>query len=273
MMTGKLFEDLVSLVETLRGENGCPWDREQTHSSLLPYFLEEAYEVVETVDQEDWETLSEELGDILLHVVFQTRIAEEEHHFKLDKVIRSINEKLVRRHPHVFGDKKAEGPKRARMRWETAKQKEKGRESRLDGVPKILPALVRSQRLQEKASYVGFDWERKDQVWQKVLEELEELKEAQSEGKGAAEEEMGDLLFALVNLCRFLNISAESALRKSSEKFFNRFKLVEKELKKKRKSVEDATLQEMEEIWNSLKKQEPRSKDQEPPHGRKLPSG
>lgn len=257
-MTGNLFENLVTIVETLRGENGCPWDREQTHDSLLPYFLEEAHEVVETVDKEDWETLSEELGDILLHVVFQTKIAEEAGEFKLEEVIQSINEKLVRRHPHVFGDKHAEGPDHARWSWEEAKHKEKGRESRLDGVPKTLPALIRAQRLQQKASYAGFDWEERDEVWKKVSEEFDELKRAESGGKKKAiEEEVGDLLFALVNLCRFLNLSAEDSLRRANEKFSDRFRSVEKALKIDGKTMEEATLEEMDEIWNSLKNQDP----------------
>ena len=264
-MNGKLFEKLTSIVETLRGEQGCVWDREQTHASLLPYFLEEAYEVIETVDKEEWGTLSEELGDILLHIVFQTSIAEEAGEFTLEEVIRSINKKLIRRHPHVFGDQKAEEPFCARQNWEAAKQKEKGRESRLDGVPVTLPALVRAQRLQEKAAYAGFDWKKTDQVWQKVYEELDELKLAESGGqRDIMEEEVGDLFFALVNLCRFLNISAEDSLRKANKKFIRRFQAVEEELKKRGKSVDETTLQEMEEIWNQIKNQEPGTKSQEP---------
>jgi len=253
-MNGKLFEELITIVETLRGEHGCAWDREQTHASLLPYFLEEAYEVIETVDKKDWNTLSEELGDMLLHVVFQTKIAEEANEFKFEEVIRSINEKLIRRHPHVFSNKKAEGSFCAKQNWEAAKQKEKGRESRLDGVPLTLPALIRAQRLQEKAAFVGFDWEEMDQVWQKVHEELGELKHAESSGtKETVEEEVGDLFFALVNLCRFLNISAEDSLRKANKKFCSRFQSVEKELKKQGKSVDEVTLKEMDEIWNAIK--------------------
>lgn len=259
-MTGKLFEELVSIVETLRGQNGCPWDREQTHASLLPYFLEEAYEVVETVDRGDWETLNEELGDILLHVVFQTKIAEEASEFKLDKVIQSINEKLIRRHPHVFDKESAHDALDARHNWEAAKQKEKDRQSRLDGVPKALPALIRAQRLQEKASYAGFDWEETEQVWQKVHEELEELRTAESSGeKQWVDCEAGDLFFALVNLCRFMDISAEDALRKANEKFTQRFRRVEEELQARGQSVDDASLQEMDEIWNRIKKQERQS--------------
>lgn len=255
MSENRGFNKLVTIVEKLRGEDGCPWDKEQTHASLLPFFLEEAYEVIETVDQEDWQTLAEELGDILLHVVFQANIAEQNGEFALEEVISTINEKLVRRHPHVFGEKKADGAFHAKQNWEAAKQAEKGRESRLDGVPKILPALIRAQRLQQKAAYVGFDWEEADQVWQKVHEEMEELKSAESEGiKRHVEEEVGDLFFALVNLCRFFDLPAEDALRKANEKFTRRFQLVEKELKRQKKSIDDATLEEMEEIWERVKK-------------------
>jgi len=251
---GRLFEKLISIVTRLRGLNGCPWDRKQTHASLLPYFLEETYEVIETVDQEDWKTLSEELGDILLHAVFQTNIAEENGEFTLEETLRGINEKLVRRHSHVFGEKNAKEPLPAKMNWEAEKQKEKDRKSRLDGVPKTLPALVRAQRLQEKASYAGFDWEEIHQVWQKVYEELKELKGAEKRGiKKQVEEEIGDLFFAIVNLCRFLNISAEDALRKANLKFTNRFQRVEKDLCNRGISLEEATLEEMDKIWNQAK--------------------
>ncbi len=255
MTKDKGFDELVTIVGKLRGENGCPWDKEQTHASLLPFFLEEAYEVIETVDQEDWQTLAEELGDILLHVVFQANIAEQNGEFVLEEVIDTINEKLVRRHPHVFGDKKAGGAFHAKQNWEAAKQEEKGRESRLDGVPKTLPALVRAQRLQQKAAYVGFDWEEVDQVWQKVHEEMDELKSAESQGiRKEIEEEAGDLFFAIVNLCRFFDIPAEDALRKANKKFTRRFQLVEKELKNQGKKIEEATLEEMDEIWERVKK-------------------
>ncbi|MDP6457478.1 MAG: nucleoside triphosphate pyrophosphohydrolase [Candidatus Marinimicrobia bacterium] len=255
MSKNKEFDELVTIVEKLRGEDGCPWDKEQTHASLLPFFLEEAYEVIETVDQKDWHTLAEELGDILLHVVFQANIAEQNDEFTLQRVISGINEKLVNRHPHVFGDKEADGAFNAKQNWEAAKQEEKGRESRLDGVPVTLPALIRAQRLQQKAAYVGFDWEETDQVWNKVHEEMEELKNAESAGAiKHMEEEVGDLFFALVNLCRFLDISAEDALRKGNQKFTKRFQAVEKELRRRGKKLEETDLTEMDKIWNSQKK-------------------
>ncbi|HIC73916.1 MAG TPA: nucleoside triphosphate pyrophosphohydrolase [Candidatus Marinimicrobia bacterium] len=254
MNNGERFEKLVRIVKTLRSDDGCPWDREQTHDSLLPYFLEEAYEVMEAVDSENWGALSEELGDMLLHVLFQADIAEQDSEFKLEKVIDQVSKKLVRRHPHVFGDKKADGPFHAKQNWEAAKQAEKNRESRLDGVPVTLPALVRAQRLQEKAAYVGFDWKETDQVWNKVHEELEELKDAESTGvRKHIEEEVGDLFFALVNLCRFLNVSAEDALRKGNQKFTRRFQAVKKELKQRGTNLEETSLTEMDEIWNSQK--------------------
>ena len=254
MNNGERFEKLVRIVKTLRSDDGCPWDQEQTHDSLLPYFLEEAYEVMEAVDSENWGALSEELGDMLLHVLFQADIAEQDSEFKLEKVIDQVSKKLVRRHPHVFGDKKADGPFHAKQNWEAAKQAEKNRESRLDGVPVTLPALVRAQRLQEKAAYVGFDWKETDQVWNKVHEELEELKDAESTGvRKHIEEEVGDLFFALVNLCRFLNVSAEDALRKGNQKFTRRFQAVEKELKQRGTNLEETSLTEMDEIWNSQK--------------------
>ncbi|MFQ6607883.1 MAG: nucleoside triphosphate pyrophosphohydrolase [Fidelibacterota bacterium] len=251
---GEQFNELVKIVSRLRGPDGCPWDKEQTHASLLPFFLEEAYEVIETVDQEDWKTLSEELGDILLHAVFQAKIGEENNEFTLEDVLKGINEKLIRRHPHVFGDKHANSAFHAKQNWEAAKQKEKGRESRLDGVPKTLPALIRAQRLQQKAAYVGFDWEEIEPVWNKIHEEIDELKEAHTSGnKKHITEEIGDLFFALVNLCRFLEIPAEDALRNTNEKFIYRFRLVEKKLQQRGSSVDEASLEEMDEIWETIK--------------------
>ena len=254
--TEKSFTKLLDIVRQLRGPEGCPWDKEQTHESLLPYFLEEVYEVIEGVESGDINSLKEELGDILLHVIFQADIAQNNGEFTINDSLNLVNEKLVRRHPHVFGDDKADAPFHAKQNWESAKHKEKKRESRLDGVPVSLPALTRAQRLQEKASYAGFDWEKTEQVWGKINEEIQELKEAQSNGiKTHVEEEIGDVLFSFVNLARFLNISAESALRKTNRKFTTRFKAVEDELKSRGKTVEDSNLEEMDSIWNEVKKQ------------------
>ena len=251
---GDSLSQLIEIVEKLRAPGGCPWDRDQTQASLLPYFLEEIYEVIESVEEGNMELLKEELGDILLHVVFQASIGKENEDFTLQDSLNYVNEKLIRRHPHVFADAKAEGPFHAKQNWEAAKHDEKKRESRLDGVPGTLPALTRSQRLQEKASYAGFDWKKVEQVWEKVHEEIGELKEAEEKGiTEQIEEEIGDTLFSIVNLSRFLGISAETALRKTNRKFTSRFAQVEKELKKRGKKVEDSSLEEMDEIWNMVK--------------------
>ena len=172
------FIKLLEIVEKLRGPNGCPWDKEQTSASLLPYFLEETYEVIESIDQSNWENLKEELGDVILHVALQAQISKEEGRFTIFDTLVNINKKLVHRHPHVFGDEKADIASHAKKNWEAIKHEEKKRESRLDGVPLALPALTRAQRLQEKASYAGFDWDNVGSVWEKLHEEIDELKKA-----------------------------------------------------------------------------------------------
>lgn len=251
---GKKFEELVEIIDRLRAPDGCPWDREQTNQSLLPYFIEEAYELIESVDEENWDTVKEELGDLLLHVVFQASIGEDDGKFKLEDSLTNVNEKLVRRHPHVFGDVQADAAFHAKQNWESQKHKEKRRKSRLDGVPKNLPALVQAQRLQQKASYAGFDWDNIDRVWDKVYEEIEELKEAQSNDlRDHIAEEIGDVLFALVNLSRYLDIPAEDALRQTNQKFTSRFSKVEEGIKAQGKELEDATLKEMDAIWELAK--------------------
>ena len=186
---GYQFEELVNIVSRLRAPDGCPWDREQTNHTLIPYFIEEVYEVIESVDDGDWDLVKEELGDILLHIVFQASIAEDEKNYQIIDSLDNINKKLINRHPHVFGDAKAEAAFHAKQNWEAAKHKEKGRESRLDGVPNSLPSLIRAQRLQQKASYAGFDWEKIEQVWGKVNEEILELKEAEASGNNQHIEE------------------------------------------------------------------------------------
>jgi len=251
---GEKFVELVDIMQKLRSEEGCPWDKEQTPESILPFFLEEAYEVIESVEEKDWKTLQEEIGDILLHTVFQAKMAEEENRFTILDSLETITAKLIRRHPHVFGDNPVDAAKSAKQNWEFVKHKEKGRASRLDGVPEALPGLIRAQRLQEKASYVGFEWDKIEDVWEKVHEEIAELKEAQSIGSiDNIEEEIGDVLFSIVNLSRFLKISSENALRKTNKKFIYRFKKIEEELKKRNRSIEDASLAEMDEIWESVK--------------------
>lgn len=254
--TGDLLLELMGVVDRLRSEEGCPWDRQQTAQSLLPYLLEETYEVMESVTADDAAALKEELGDLLLHVVFQGSLAAEAGRFSLGDSIRSVIRKLIRRHPHVFGDQTAANTAVVRRRWEAAKQQEKGRTSILDGVPRALPALNRARRLQEKASSVGFDWQQVDDVWAKVAEELSELKEACSARDAAAmQEELGDVLFSLVNLGRFLNLSGEDALRQTIGKFEQRFRGIEKELARRGRRIEDATLEEMDGIWNRLRQE------------------
>ena len=252
--TSKLFVDLVNIVEKLRSPEGCPWDKEQTHESLLPYFLEEAYEVIESVELKDWETLKEELGDVLLHILLQAKIADETNKFNISDSLEVINNKLVNRHPHVFGDDNIDASVEAKQNWEDIKHVEKKRKSRLDGVPNKLPALVRAQRLQEKASYAGFDHDNIEDAWEKLNEELNELKSAQEKKDiENIKEEIGDVLFSVVNLSRFFDIPAENMLRKTNRKFITRFQTIERELKEKGKKLENSNLEEMEKIWEKSK--------------------
>ena len=254
--TGELLLELMGVVDRLRSEQGCPWDRQQTAQSLLPYLLEETHEVMESVTADDAGALREELGDLLLHIVFQGSLASEQGRFTLGDSIRTVIDKLIRRHPHVFGDQPAADTAVIRQRWEAAKQREKGRESVLDGVPRTLPALNRARRLQEKASSVGFDWQQVDDVWAKVAEEIDELREACTAGDHAAmQEEFGDVLFSLVNLGRFLGLSGEDALRQAIGKFEQRFRGIEQELARRGRRIEDATLDEMDGIWNRLRRE------------------
>ncbi len=255
MTEKEAFEKLWNVMKRLRRE--CPWDKEQTHDSIKAATLEEAYEAVEAIDEKDYDSLKGELGDLLLHIVFHSAIAEEKNEFTLNEVINGITEKLIRRHPHIFGDVKVKDSKEIEKNWEAIKLKEKGRESVLDGVPKSLSALLRSYRLQEKASKVGFDWQEKTDVWQKVEEELREFKEAEnSEDIEKTEEELGDLLFALVNYSRFLKINPENALRRANEKFIKRFQYVEKRLKEEGYDITKTDLETMDKFWNEKKESE-----------------
>ncbi|GBD93314.1 nucleoside triphosphate pyrophosphohydrolase/pyrophosphatase MazG [bacterium BMS3Abin05] len=255
-MAGKAFDRLVSIMNRLRQPDGCPWDQEQTHRSLRRYLLEETYEVLETLDNEDFSELKEELGDLLLQVVFHAQLAKEEGVFTIEDVIEGINAKLIRRHPNVFGDAVIDTAEEQTRNWELLK-KEEGRSSAIQGVPKELPALLRAWRIQQKAAQVGFDWDDIADVWAKVEEELNELKEASQSGNpDEIEAEFGDALFALVNLSRFLKLNPEDALRRTIRKFRTRFQKVEQELKSRGKSPEDSNLKEMDEIWNLIKKNE-----------------
>lgn len=252
------FDILVEVMERLRSEDGCPWDREQTHASLKPFLLEETYEVLEAIDLQDDKELCNELGDLLLQVVFHAQIAREENRFCAAEVCRAIVDKLVRRHPHVFGDVQAENPDQVLANWEEIKREERSTQgepaSILDGVPRHLPALLRAQRLQAKAARVGFDWQHVDGPLDKVEEEFAELRQAWGRGDGKeVEEEFGDLLFALVNTGRFLDLCPEDALRRAAGKFESRFRAVETILKEQKKDINEVSLKEMDRIWDQVK--------------------
>lgn len=247
------FKELVDIVKLLRVE--CPWDREQTNDSIKASTIEEAYEVVEAIDNNNYDDLKNELGDLLLHVVFHTEIAGSDK-FTLQDVITGIKEKLIRRHPHVFGETKVTGAAHVKKNWENLKLKE-GRTSVLEGVPESLPSLQRAYRLQEKASKIGFDWEKKEDVWKKVIEEIEEMHESEKTGsKEELEDELGDLFFAMVNYARFLGINPENALRRTNRKFISRFNYVEKKILETGKELTQSTLKEMDTYWEESKNSE-----------------
>jgi XTP/dITP diphosphohydrolase len=250
-MQEQKFYELVKIMRRLREE--CPWDKEQTNDSIKAATLEEAYEAVEAIDKKNYEELKSELGDLLLHIVFHSAIAEDNKLFNIEDVIQSISDKLIRRHPHVFSNTVVNNNNDILRNWEHIKLKE-GRKSLLDGIPKALPALYRAYRIQEKVAKVGFDWSDIKDVWNKVKEEFKEFKEAEESGdKEKTEEEFGDLLFALINYARFININPENALRKTNEKFIARFQYVEKKLAEKGKSLIDSNLQEMDKYWEEAK--------------------
>ena len=249
-----LLNSLIAIVRKLKAPDGCPWDREQTNRSLLPYLIEEVYEVVEAVEANDFESLKEELGDLLLHVIFQAELASDQNQFSLSDSIDSISQKLIRRHPKIFIEKNkvsnSDSPQ-----WEIQKQQEKKRNNLLDGVPVNLPALIRSQRLQEKAGAVGFDWEDIESVIDKVEEEVGELKLAiKNKSQDSFKEEAGDLFFSLVNFCRHLGLDSESVVREANRKFQARFNQIENILKVKGQSLESSSLSDLEFLWEKVKK-------------------
>jgi tetrapyrrole methylase family protein/MazG family protein len=252
------FDRLVGLMARLRAPGGCPWDRAQSREDLKPYLVEETYEVLDAIERKDPEMLREELGDLLLQVVFHAQIAQEEGTFTVDDVCRGIAEKLERRHPHVFGEAKADTPDEVLQNWEAIKKGEKSHEaSVLEGVPASLPALLKAYRLQQKAARVGFDWEERRQVEEKVREEWAELSEAVASGDRAhIREEMGDFLFALVNLARFLDLDPEDALQAANAKFSRRFREVEDEARGSGRDIHGMTLAEMDALWEGVKKRE-----------------
>jgi XTP/dITP diphosphohydrolase len=252
------FARLVKIMDELR--EGCPWDRKQTIATLRPLTIEETYELGDAIITEDWKGIKEELGDLMLHLVFYARIATEQNKFTLPEVIDSICNKLVSRHPHIYGDPSNNGEKlvveteeEVKSNWERLKIKE-GKTSVLGGVPVSLPAMVKATRIQEKAKKVGFEWENKEDVWKKVLEEMEELKEAESgNDMQHTEEEFGDLLFSLVNYARFLNIDPETALEKTNLKFKDRFIKMEEVVIGLNKNLAEMSLSEMDAVWNEVK--------------------
>jgi len=252
------FLKLVSIMDDLREK--CPWDKKQTIQSLRQLTIEETYELADSITEENWNGIKEELGDLLLHILFYARIGREQKQFDLEEVIKSISEKLIFRHPHIYGDPANEGQlikvndeEDVKRNWENLKLKE-GKKSILSGVPKSLPATVKAMRLQEKAKQVGFEWENKDQVWEKVEEEIKELKEVIDTGQQAkVEEEFGDVLFSLINYARFLQVDAENALELTNKKFIHRFTQMEQSALKEGKDLTNMSLEEMDNIWNSVK--------------------
>ena len=254
-----MFEQLIAIMKRLRGPGGCPWDAEQTHESLTRYLLEETYEVIEAIEAKSPEHIKEELGDLLLQPVFHAAIAEEAGTFTMNDVISTLCDKLVRRHPHVFGDLQIADSAAQIENWEQIKKTEKGAErtSALSGVPPHLPALLKAQKITEKAARVGFDWEHVDQVMAKVMEELHEFEEAMAAGDNEhMEAELGDLLFAIVNLGRFLSINPEEALRKTITRFQLRFQYVEDSLHDRGQQMNVTPLAEMDRLWEEAKQQE-----------------
>ena len=250
------FGHLVGIVKKLRSHNGCDWDKAQTRNSLIPYFIEEVYELIESIDKKDLTNIREELGDVLLHIIFQSQIALEKSDFDINDVINDINEKLIDRHPHVFEKPVFLSDKISNDLWEEQKYKKKGRQSRLDGIPKILPSIISSQRIQDKASSSGFDFEDIGQVWEKLNEETLEVKSAKKENNfKKIEGELGDLLFTVINLCRFFDVSAENALRKSNKKFIKRFQSLEKKVSNSGRAFEEYSQNELDSIWTEVKKE------------------
>lgn len=270
--TGDAFLRLVKIMDELREQ--CPWDKKQTIQTLRQLTIEETYELADAITDEDWKGIKEELGDLLLHIVFYAKIGNEQKQFELDEVINGVCEKLIGRHPHIYGDPANEGKlvnvkseEDVKRNWEKLKLKE-GKKSVISGVPKSLPATVKAMRLQEKAKQVGFEWEVKEQVWEKVEEEMAELKtaitnlESVAEGQEKAihqkevEAEFGDLIFSLINYARFLQVDAENALELTNKKFIHRFTKMEQTALQSGKDLHSMTLEEMDSIWNTIKKQQ-----------------
>ena len=255
------FQRILTIMNELRAQ--CPWDKKQTIHSLRHLTIEETYELSDAIMEEDWQEIKNELGDILLHVIFYAKIASENQGFDIADVIHALAEKLIRRHPHIYGETVAEDDEAVKRNWEMIKLQEKRErkeeDSVLGGVPKSLPAMVKAMRIQEKARGVGFDWDNRTQVWEKVEEEMQEFKETYQDlpdeqiDHKRAEEEFGDLIFALINYARFMNINPETALEKTNRKFIHRFSYLERESKKDGRQWGEMTLAEMDEYWNRAK--------------------
>jgi MazG family protein len=258
-MSGEKFEGLLALMARLRAPGGCPWDREQTLETLRPYLIEEAYEALDAIEREDWAHLPEELGDVLLQVVFQAQIAREASLFTIDDVVDAISQKLVRRHPHVFGEESIDTAGRVVKRWEEIKAEEKaakqeGEASILDGTPRHQPALLEAFDMGKRAARKGFDWSSYEDLIAKLHEEAEELAaERESGDRDALEDEVGDLLFMAVNIARFLEVNPELALKRANRKFRERFGYIERELRAQGRTLEESSLEEMEQLWQRAK--------------------
>lgn len=244
------FERLLNIMDELREQ--CPWDKKQTMQSLRHLTIEETYELTDAIIENDLEEVKKELGDLMLHIVFYSRIASETNNFNIADVLNEICEKLIHRHPHIYGDVEVANEEDVKRNWEKLKLKE-GKKSVLEGVPKSLPALVKAIRIQDKAKGIGFDWENKAQVWEKVKEEIEELQVEIDAKSDKIEDEFGDVLFSLINYARFINVNPEDALEKTNKKFIHRFQFMEEEAKKNGKQLSELTLKEMETHWNEAK--------------------
>ena len=247
------FLGLVKIMDELREK--CPWDKKQTIHTLRPLTIEETYELADSITEKDWKGIKEEAGDILLHILFYAKIGSEQNQFTLEDVIKGVSEKLIARHTHIYGDVTVKDDEEVKQNWEKLKLKE-GKRSVLGGVPKSLPSVVKATRLQEKAKQVGFEWDTREQVWDKVTEEIAELREAEATGDiEKIEDEFGDLLFSMVNYARFLQVDAENALERTNKKFISRFTSMEQKALQEGKALTDMTLEEMDAIWDSIKKQ------------------
>ncbi|MBT3362262.1 MAG: nucleoside triphosphate pyrophosphohydrolase [Chloroflexi bacterium] len=253
------FYNLVNIIAKLRAPDGCPWDREQTHSSIKQYLIEEAYEVIQTIDENKVDKLCEELGDLLLQILLHTEMAKEAGEFDIGDVIRRISEKMIRRHPHVFGDAKADSPDEVVANWdEIKKQENNGETSLLNSVPKNIPALAYSYAIQNRAARTGFDWKNFDGILDKVMEEIGELKDAKTQPEKV--HEFGDLMFVLTNVARWLNIDPEMALKQANGRFFNRFSYMEKVCQQKSVLMNELTFDQQNQLWEEAKKKEQEGK-------------